>query len=104
MWWNLVLVKPTDESMTSSGLIAKPECVRGQSALKGTVVAVGPKCEMAKVGLEVSFAIFSKYAVPEDEGPFKNHFLMYETDVFLDWVDDGKPEQGEQDGQENTRN
>lgn len=88
---DFVLVKPTTQTRTKGGLY-KPQCVLGESALRGTVIGIGPDCCAVKVGDDISFAIFSKYAVPEEEGLFKDHFLMKEVDILFVWEEDGKPE------------
>lgn len=79
------LVRPSDVRRSAGGIFL-PQSVQGVSALEGTVVAVGPKCEMAKVGDEIAFAPYSKYVVPAIEGPFKDHLLINEEDILMYWV------------------
>lgn len=62
----------------------------GVAALEGTIVAVGPECKMAKVGDVISFAPYSKYVVPTDEGEYKDHLLINEEDVLLYWEEEKK--------------
>lgn len=85
---DLALIKPSEKRVTKGG-IHLPQSVIGVSALRGIVEAVGPDCNTVKVGDDVSFATYSKYLVPEEEGPFKNHFLIYEKDLLIVWEEDG---------------
>lgn len=84
MLFDLVLVRPLNKQRTKGGIYL-PQSVQGEAALRGTVEAVGPECKAVKVGDDISFALYSKYVVPEEEGEFKNHFIMYEKDIMFVW-------------------
>ena len=79
------LVRPSNRT-TSKGGIIFPNQIRGIAALEGTIIAVGPDCKMAKVGDIISFAPYSKYVVPTEEGDYKNHLLINEEEILLYWV------------------
>lgn len=82
------LVKPSEQQR--SGKLYLPDSVQGVSALEGTLVAVGPDCEMAKVGDEIAFAPYSKYVVPCFDGPYRGYLLINEQDILFYWEEEKK--------------
>lgn len=78
------LVRPSSRTVSEGGIIF-PNQIQGVAALEGTIIAVGPDCTLAKVGDLISFAPYSKYVVPTDEGMYRNHLLINEEDILLFW-------------------
>lgn len=84
------LVEPLDQRVSAGGIIMAA-AIRSGSALEGTIIAVGPGCDEAKVGDRISFAPFGKYTVPKEDGDYKNHLIVNEEDILITWVEEKKP-------------
>jgi co-chaperonin GroES (HSP10) len=78
------LVKPYDKEKTQGGIII-PDDLKGESALEGTIIAVGNECIDAHVGDEIVFAPYGKYKVPVLEGEYKGYLIVNEDDILLYW-------------------
>lgn len=88
------LVRPPEEVITKGGIIL-PGQVTGESALEGTIVAVGPDCEDKRtvVGAKIVFAPYSKYVLPVNEGPYKGNLIVNEEEILAYWInkEEGEP-------------
>lgn len=85
MHGNRTLVRPAKDRISRGGIVL-PMGIQGEAALSGTVVAVGPDCTFIEKNMEVLFAPYSKYTIPMEEGPYKDHLIINEADFILNWV------------------